>query len=212
METTRLTIVRHGETEWNVSMRLQGKQDSPLTKLGRKQAEHAAKALRDRKFDILISSDQGRAIETAKIINNYHQLKLNLSENLRERNFGIMEGLTRDEVAIKYPEVHEGYMKRRSNYLVPDGESLVQLYTRVTAELNRIAIQWPGKSILIISHGGVLDCTMRMVFGISLDVRRNFSIYNASINTFLFNDGHWDLEEWGNTEHFRGTGTMDELG
>jgi 2,3-bisphosphoglycerate-dependent phosphoglycerate mutase len=211
MEITRLTIVRHGETEWNIAMRLQGKQDSALTKLGRKQAEYTARALRDRKFDVLISSDQGRAVETANIINAYHQLKLNLSQNLRERNFGIMEGLTREEVAQKYPEVHEGYMNRKSNYQVPNGESLVQLYARVTTELKRIADEWKGKNILIISHGGVLDCTMRMVFAISLDVRRNFSIYNASINTFLYNNGRWDLEEWGNIEHFRGTGSMDEL-
>lgn len=211
METTRITIVRHGETEWNVAMRLQGKKDSPLTKLGRKQAEHAAKALRYRKFDAIFSSDQGRAVETAKIINAFHNLELNLSENLRERNFGIMEGLTREEVAVRYPEVHEGYMKRKSHFQVPEGESLVQLYSRVSAELERIAGQWTGKNILIISHGGVLDCTMRMAFGISLDARRNFSIYNASINTFLYVDGQLELEEWGNIEHFRGTGSMDEL-
>jgi 2,3-bisphosphoglycerate-dependent phosphoglycerate mutase len=211
MGTTRLTIVRHGETEWNVAMRLQGKQDSKLTKLGLSQAKHAAQALKHRKFDMLISSDQGRAIDTANQINVYHGLQLQLSSNLRERNFGIMEGLTRDEVKVKYPEVHEGYMKRKSNYQIPDGESLVQFYSRVTEELIRIVNQLTGHHILIVTHGGVLDCTMRMVFGISLDVRRNFSIYNASINTFTFMDGHWDLDEWGNTEHFRGTGVMDEL-
>lgn len=211
MGITRLTIVRHGETEWNVAMRLQGKKDSNLTPLGRLQAQHASDALRHRKFDVLISSDQGRAVETAKIINVYHQLEFNLSEKLRERNFGIMEGLTREEVGEKYPEVHEGYMKRKSNYQVPEGESLVQFYSRVSNELNRIADLWKEKNILIISHGGVLDCTMRMVFGISLDVRRNFSIYNASINTFTFINGQWDLDEWGNIEHFRGTGVMDEL-
>jgi 2,3-bisphosphoglycerate-dependent phosphoglycerate mutase len=211
MSITRLTIVRHGETEWNVVMRLQGKRDSKLTPLGRMQAEHASKALRYRKFDVLISSDQGRAIETAKIINVYHQLELILSDKLRERNFGIMEGLTREEVAEKYPMVHDGYMKRKSNYQIPEGESLAQFYSRVSDELKRISGQWSEQNILIISHGGVLDCTMRMVFGISLDVRRNFSIYNASINTFTYSDGHWDLDEWGNTEHFRGTGAMDEL-
>jgi broad specificity phosphatase PhoE len=211
MNTTRLTIVRHGETEWNVAMRLQGKQDSPLTKLGRKQAEHAAKALRQRQFNVLFCSDQGRAVETAKIIIVYHNLELNLNVNLRERNFGIMEGLTRDEVAIKYPEVHEGYMKRKSHFQVPEGESLVQLYSRVTSELQSIAEKWEGKNILVISHGGVLDCAMRMVFGISLDTRRNFSIFNASLNTFLYKNNQWDLEEWGNIEHFRGTDSMDEL-
>jgi len=195
METTKLTIVRHGETEWNVAMRLQGKLNSSLTTVGRKQIEYAAKALRNRKFEMLITSDLGRAMETAMIINSYHKLEVNLSENLRERNFGVMEGLTREEVAEKYPEVHEGYMTRKSNYQVPDGESLVQFYARVSAELKRIVELWPGKNILAISHGGVLDCSMRMVFGISLDACRNFTIYNASINTFSFSNNQWDLEE-----------------
>ena len=211
MGSTKVTMIRHGETNWNVAMRLQGKKDSDLTLKGIQQAELVAKALSHRTFDIFISSDQGRAIKTAEIINKYHSLDLILNKNLRERNFGIMEGLTREEIGKKYPEVHEGYMKRKSEYQVPDGESLIQLYSRVTGELKKIVGSYNGSKILIVTHGGVLDCIMRMVFSYSLDISRNFSIYNTAINTFSVEDGIWNLDEWGNIDHLSDISSMDEL-
>jgi probable phosphoglycerate mutase len=210
MGITKVTMIRHGETEWNVAMRLQGNQDSNLTSLGIKQVELVAEALSSKPFDIHISSDQGRAVKTAEIINEHHHLKIVLNENLRERNFGIMEGLTREEIAEKYPEVHESYIKRKSEFQVPQGESLIQLYSRVTNELKRIVSLHESKKILIITHGGVLDCTMRMVFSYSLDNPRNFSIYNAAINTFSVKDGKWNLNEWGNIDHLRSINTFEE--
>ena len=211
MGISKVTMIRHGETEWNVSMRLQGKRNSNLTPLGLKQVELVAKALSKRSFDLLISSDQGRAVKTAEAINNYHNLNITLSEKLRERNFGIMEGLTREEIAIKFPEVHEGYMKRKSEFQIPEGESLVQFFSRITGELTNIVNNYEGKNILIITHGGVLDCTMRMVFSYSLDVSRNFSIFNAAINTFSIKNNKWNLEEWGNIDHFSSIDTFDEI-
>jgi probable phosphoglycerate mutase len=138
-------------------------------------------------------------------------LKIILTENLRERNFGIMEGLTREEIAKKFPEVYEGYMKRKSEYQIPEGESLIQLYSRVTNELKNIISLYKGSNILIVTHGGVLDCTMRMVFSYSLDASRNFSIYNAAINTFSVKNNKWNLEEWGNIDHFSSMDNFDEI-
>jgi probable phosphoglycerate mutase len=211
MVTTKVTMIRHGETEWNVAMRLQGNQNSELTPRGLLQVQLVANVLSKRTFDLLISSDQGRAIITAMAINKYHNLEMILSENLRERNFGIMEGLTREEIGEKYPLVYEGYMKRISEYQVPEGESLIQFYTRVSIELKNIVSLYEGSRILIITHGGVLDCTMRMVFGYSLDVSRNFSIFNAALNTFSVTNSKWKLEEWGNIDHLRSIDTFDEI-
>ena len=98
MEKTILTLVRHGETEWNVAGRLQGFQNSPLTGHGRRQVEMLSEALSHRSFDAIYSSDQGRAVETAHIINRYHSLEIHTDPSLRERNFGVMEGLTLEEI------------------------------------------------------------------------------------------------------------------
>lgn len=207
---TTITIVRHGETEWNIAMRLQGKQDSPLTENGYLQVEMVTRALRNKTFDAIISSDLGRAIDTANIINRYHNKNVIFNENLRERNFGVMEGLTREEIKERFKEVFDGYMLRKEHYEIPEGESLVAFYNRVSGEINKIAEEYSGENILIIAHGGVLDCMMRMIFNIPLSSRRAFSIYNAAINTFSYSNKKWTLEQWGNTDHFNDVESMDE--
>ncbi len=196
---TRITIIRHGETEWNVAMRLQGNGDSALTEKGIAQVERAAMTLQTQKFDVLISSDQKRAYRTAEIINRYHELSIIKDTRFRERHFGIMEGLTREEILDRYPEVHAGYMRRKEYFQVPEGESLIQFFERTTKGLRAIINTYAGKRILLITHGGVLDCVMRMTFDIPLGAKRSFSISNAAINTFSVQEDHWMLEEWGNT-------------
>lgn len=193
-------MVRHGETEWNIAMRLQGMQNSELTKKGIEQAKQAAEALRNRTFDKLISSDLKRALETAVILNQFHDLPLERNASIRERNFGIMEGLTREEIMERFPDTYQGYMQRKDTYQVPDGESLVDFYARVTKGVRQIAEDYEGKRLLIVTHGGVMDCMMRMIFDYPLSAPRRFSIYNASINEFSVNEGQWQLDTWGNIE------------
>ncbi len=212
MDKTRVTLVRHGETEWNVAMRLQGMKDSALTKNGLQQVQLVAKALSKLNFDMLISSDLGRAIRTAEIINKHHGLEIKTDPSLRERNFGIMEGLTREQIQKKYRDVFDGYMERKDTYQIPQGESLVDFYKRVTDGLNRIIKTYPEQEILIVSHGGVLDCVMRMVFNYSLSAPRCFSIYNASVNSFSVKGNEWFLEQWGNIDHQKVQSiSLDEL-
>lgn len=197
MGVTRITMVRHGETEWNVTMRLQGMKNSDLTKKGIRQARQAANALRKRDFDRLISSDQERAVKTAQQLNEYHHLEIETDPALRERNFGIMEGLTREEIMERYPETYHGYMDRKDSYRIPEGETLIDFYARVTGGINRIVQMSEGQNLLIVTHGGVLDCMMRMLFDIPLTTARNFSIYNGSINEFSYEQGKWHLDTWG---------------
>jgi probable phosphoglycerate mutase len=201
MTKTTLTVVRHGETEWNIAMRLQGMQNSNLTERGLEQARQTASALRARKFDVLISSDLERALQTAALINIYHKLPIEKSYSIRERNFGVMEGMTREEIQEKFPETFQGYMLRKDTYQIPEGESLVQFYQRITEGLEQIVTQNKGKSVLLITHGGVLDCMMRMIFDYPLSSPRRFSIYNASINVFSVRNNEWQLDTWGNIDH-----------
>ena len=90
-----VTIIRHGETDWNVAMRLQGSGDSVLTEKGIKQIELTAKALQSQKFEVMISSDQKRAYRSAKIINHYQGLTISKDPSIRERNFGVMKSIER---------------------------------------------------------------------------------------------------------------------
>ncbi|MBN1950589.1 MAG: histidine phosphatase family protein [Bacteroidales bacterium] len=204
MGKTYVTMIRHGETEWNIAMRLQGMGNSDLTEKGILQARQAAQILRHRHFDQLISSDLQRAVDTAMILNEYHQMELRTEVSLRERNFGIMEGLTREEIQLKYPDTYQGYMNRMDSYQIPEGESLIDFFARVTKGVTKISEECRGKKILIVTHGGVLDCMMRMIFDIPLTAPRKFSIYNASVNEFSYHRGEWNLSTWGNIEFQRG--------
>lgn len=209
---TRVTIVRHGETEWNVSMQLQGHRDSPLTPLGVAQVDATAKLLKERDFDVFISSDLKRAADSALILNRYHNMDIIANSAIRERSFGIMEGLTRDELKRSYPDIYEGYMQRIPDYQIPNGESLEQFYHRVIDEINNLAMAYFGKNLLIVAHGGVLDCVIRKVFDMPLDAPRRFRLYNASINTILVkSDNIWLLEEWGVVSKDSSLAPRDEL-
>ena len=201
MGKTSFTVIRHGETDWNVSRQLQGWKNSNLTENGIKQAELTAEALKHKNFDFLYTSSLRRALETTEIINKYHQLKIHIDNSLKERNFGVMEGLKQDEMLEKYPEVLTRYMQREEKYQIPEGESLVSFYNRVIDGVNAIAQSHSGKRILIVTHGGVLDCMMRRVFNYPLSAPRSFSIYNASVNRFSVTNGVWFLEEWGDISH-----------
>jgi probable phosphoglycerate mutase len=208
---TRITIVRHGETEWNKSMQLQGHTDSPLTEIGLKQAEQLAETIKNRDFNLLISSDLNRALQTAKIINRHLMLNIELNKELRERAFGIMEGLTRKEVEIKYKDTFQAYMTRKADFNIRNGESLIVFSNRVINAINEIIKKHHNKNILIVSHGGVLDCIIRYIFKIDLDAERMFTIYNTSVNTITIDNGKWFLEEWGNIEHLKKIKSLNEF-
>lgn len=211
MGKTIITIVRHGETEWNRAMQLQGQQDSALTETGIEQTRYLAEKIKFRKFDILICSDLYRAKHTASILNKHLKLKIIEDKSLRERSFGIMEGMTRDEIKHTYKEVFEAYMSRKSSYQIPEGESLIQFNNRTIEGIENIAETFRGKRILIVSHGGVLDCVMRKIFNLKLDDERHFSVYNTSVNTISFENNNWILEEWGNLEHVNQSVVLNEL-
>jgi len=203
MLKTKLTIVRHGETEWNTAMRFQGIKNSHLTRFGYRQIELLAKALKNEEFDVCLCSNLQRAIETAQIINKYHRLKIIQSPDLNERNFGILEGLTWNEFMEIHPEVYENYQTDKINYCIPNGESLVQFYHRVKNIFSQIVKDYEGKKILVVTHGGVLDSLIRMIFDYPLSSLRCFSTNNAAINSIVFAEGKWILEEWGNVSHLK---------
>lgn len=201
-KTTRLTVIRHGETEWNTQNRFQGHLDSKLTALGIKQAEAIADGLRGETFDVIYSSDLERAKHTAKTIAGNLNMKVYTEPDLREINLGVMQGLIKDDFILKYPEVITNF-HADPVYVIPNGESKQQFYDRITGVLEKIIKKHKDHSILLVAHGGVLDIMIRYTFEIPLNVKRNFSLYNASINRFTVNNGEWKLESWGETSHMR---------
>lgn len=200
---TECIVVRHGETVWNLEERLQGHQDSPLTQNGVRQAEAVAQRLCAEQFEALYSSDLPRARRTAEIIANRTGHPIRIDARLRERNFGIFEGLTKSEMAERYPEEYRQYLSGDVDRPVPDGESRRVKYVRVTACFEDLAAAHIGRRIVVVTHGGVLADLFRRSLELPLGAPLRCKFHNASVNTFFIGTAEWTLGTWGEIGHLR---------
>lgn len=152
--STRILLVRHGQSEWNASGRWQGWAESPLSDLGRRQAFEAASAVGA--VDAIVASDLERAVETALIISETIGVGPVVSEpGLRERNVGEWTGLTRDEIEERWPGDLDRW--RRGELLEPPGgERNEAILERVEGALRRVGEMFDGGEVLAVSHGGVM--------------------------------------------------------
>lgn len=212
MKTTRICLVRHGETSWNAEKRIQGNINVGLNTAGQAQAEAAAAWLAGNStMAALYSSDLLRARQTAERVGRALHLAPILRPEFRERRYGLFEGLTYDQSRTRYPDVYALFEGREPDFVIPyGGESLRQLHQRVCAGLQRIVEDHRGQSVVVVTHGGVLDIVNRVVRGTSLRAPRDFLIPNAAINWVCADGNRWRLEAWGVTDHLAMVG-LDEL-
>ena len=208
---TRVFIVRHGETRWNVEGRIQGHEDSPLTADGLRQAEALAKLIRHEGPAALYASDLGRSRETAAIIARACRLTPRFDERLRERKLGIFEGLTEAEILDRHGAEWTRFRQRNPSYVVPGGESANERTLRAFACLEEVVRRHPGEVVAVVTHGGVLDGLFRIVVGLPLDAPRRFKIVNGALNLFTHEEGTWTLETWGSEEHLSSARSLEGL-
>ena len=207
---TRICLVRHGETEWNAARRIQGQIDIGLNETGCRQAEAAGRWLKTAGIVALYSSDLKRAWITAEAIGRALGLTPTAAPEMRERRYGIFEGLTYAEAQEKFPGAYAVFEGRDADYDFENGESLRTMFARVTGKLQAIAAAHPGQRVAVVVHGGVLDIVNRFVRGNPLEMPRDFLIPNAGINWVSVADGQWRLDAWGETAHLA-PGALDEL-
>jgi probable phosphoglycerate mutase len=179
---TRVLLVRHGETIWNKEGRIQGHLDSELTARGVAQAESVAARLRGKALDAIYSSDLGRAYKTAERIADVTGCPITVERRLRERNLGIFQGLVEDEIRERFPDEWGKFLNRNPDYRIPGGESARDRVLRAESLLDEVANLYSGKTVLFVTHGGILDGVFRLVTGLPLDAPRKFKIWNAGIN------------------------------
>lgn len=208
-EVTRIVAVRHGETVWNAEMRMQGQLDTALSERGRRQAARTAVALADEGVEAIVSSDLARAFDTAAAIAGVVGLPVAADAGLRERSFGVFQGYTYAEIDARWP-AEAARWRRHDPAFAPDGgESLVDFNARAVAAVTAIAERARGRAILVVTHGGVLDCLYRAAAGLGLDAPRSWQLGNAAINRLLFTGEHFTLVGWSDTAHLEG-GTLDD--
>ena len=194
----KLYIVRHGETEWNVIKRFQGQLNTPLTEKGIKKLKETGKKLENVLFDEVYTSELGRTVASAEIILNenrgYRNKKRELKKlsELNEVYFGVWQGLTYEEVFLKYPEEANNYFYNVKNYKAEnvEAEKLEDALERFLKGINKILNIHKSGNILVVTHGTVFEMFINYVENNSIfDIDERTLMGNGDYKVFSYKDG-----------------------
>ncbi|MBN3852714.1 histidine phosphatase family protein [Paraburkholderia sp. Ac-20340] len=218
--TTQILFIRHGETDWNRIKRIQGHIDIPLATSGVDQAvllgaRFAREAQEGARLDAVWSSDLMRAQQTAQPVAQAFGLTVQLTEGLRERNYGAFQGHDSDQIAERFPDEYAHWQTRDPGFAPPEGESQRELYHRVLHALEPILAKHPEGRIACVAHGGVLDCIYRFANGIELEAPRAWPLLNTSVNVVDFERDSAGLKArvvaWGDVSHLPAKSDDDSI-
>lgn len=162
---TRFGLMRHAQTLWNREKRIQGQHDSPLTPRGSREAEQWGKRIRGLAWDRILTSDTGRARQTARRVNQSLNLPMTTDPRLREQDWGAWTGLTVGEVEALYAGPAGRATGSGWQFCPPQGESRTDMWLRGSGALLDAAGRWPGQSLLVVTHEGMIRCVLNRLLG-----------------------------------------------
>lgn len=173
--STTLLLARHGQTVWHAENRYAGVSDIALTDTGRAQAEALGRWAAAHPVDAVVTSPLSRAIATAEPACRALGLTPRREEDLRECDFGVLEGHTLAEFAAEHPEAADAYRADPVAHPFPDAEDPRAAAARGTAALRRAAAAHPGERVLVVAHNTLLRLVLCSLLGIPLgEYRRVF--------------------------------------
>jgi uncharacterized phosphatase len=185
MTNTTLGLLRHGQTDWNIDLRLQGTADIPMNQTGIAQVELAADLLAQQEWDLVISSPLGRARHTAEIVSKRLGIeKVSINDLLLERSFGIGEGLTYAEWSEKFSKLD----------VIPGAESDDEVIRRSRLLLAHVEQSFAGARVLAVSHGALIRFVLSEVTNGAVPPPGE-RLQNASLHR-LYHQASWSLEAW----------------
>ena len=161
MTATKLFLIRHGQSAGNAEGRFGGHSATPLSDLGFEQARITAEALAKENIHAIYSSDLLRAVQTAEPLSKLTGIPIVTKPEFRERNVGVLEGLTFDESKQEYPNDYYALVNRNVHHVITEGESYSNLLDRIKGELRNIIRKHRGERIAIYTHTGAL-CFMTL--------------------------------------------------
>jgi broad specificity phosphatase PhoE len=187
MSVTRLYLIRHGQSAGNAEGRFGGHGPTPLSDLGVQQAEATAKQLAKEGVNAIYSSDLHRALQTADLLSKLAGIPVRSRSAFRERNVGVLEGLTFDESRETFPQDYYALVNRNVHHVITNGESYRHLLRRSTGELWDILRNHVGERVAIYSHtGAICFLTLHLMGAIRRDTKQTPWIVtsNCGINRF----------------------------
>lgn len=207
---TTLLLCRHGESFWNQEGRAQGQSPAApgLTNLGREQAKLLAGRMRTTGVDVLVASDLQRAVETASYVGQALDLQPVEDPHWREIHLGQWQGLTREQVAERWPEIRAAVDRGEDPPRGGDGETYAQFAARTMEAIADLAQRYTGQTVCVVSHGGNVRAAL-----MSLPVEpdgadpRSIHIVNTSVTVIRVADGQARVVAWPDASHLDGLTT-----
>lgn len=190
---TKLILIRHGATAWNLQKRYCGFADLGLSQIGRQQVRKLSQGLSRAKIHKVYSSDRKRAMQTARII--FGKREIEIIPELREIHFGAFEGLTHKQILKKHNSVYQKWLKDPYRTAIPKGEALKDFKERIISALKKIIRKNPNKTIAVVCHGGTIS-----VFINSILKAKNFWQYipkSASVSVVECDNGKLSIKKYG---------------
>jgi broad specificity phosphatase PhoE len=200
---TKLYLVRHGQTAWNVGEIFRGRADIPLDETGRREAGLAGEALREGTIHAVYSSPLSRSFETAQLIAKFHNLPVEPLEAIIDISYGNWEGLSNERVRESYPELHKLWQEQPHKVCFPGGESLDEVRARTMTAVSRLMVKHQDQTIVLVAHrvpNKVICCAL-----IGLDNSHFWRIQQdtACTNLFTHKNGEWIVSFLNDTSYLK---------
>ncbi len=176
----RLLVTRHGQTDWNIARKIQGSTDIELNETGILQAKATREKLLTEKIDVIISSPLKRAKKTAELIASGRDIPIIIDSDIKERYFGKFEGKTPEE--FDFDEIWNYKLNKKYE----DAENIGDLFDRIQKFLNKIQKDYPDKTVLLVTHGGITVPIRAILEGIpdGMEVLRGLGIDNCEVKEY----------------------------
>ena len=200
--------MRHGQTEWNTKGIFRGTIDVELNENGERQARLTGEKLDQLCIDSVYSSPLSRAYNTARIIASFHDQKVRVIESLTDMNFGVWQGLNREQVKERYPEVFQTWDKSPDRVLIPEAETLSGVRKRIELGLKSILNDHGGKTVVIVSHGLIIKVLLCVVLGMDNSHFWKLRQDNSAVNIFEYSKEGTKLFLMNDTNHLQ---SVDEI-
>lgn len=208
----RLVLARHGETDWNLQGRVQGRSDIELNETGRKQAEAMARALRNAPVKAVYASPLKRARDTASAINRFHRVDVTTLDGLKEIDAGEVDGLTYDEMSSRYGDFFEKWISDCTSVRPPGGCTLSEVQDQAWGAIQDILTRHSttaGNSdgeedtVIAVAHFFPILSIVCRALGLELSECRRLKLDLASISVFDFGTSTTVLASFNDTCHWR---------
>jgi len=203
--TTRIVLIRHGQTAWNREARFRGQSDVPLEEFGLRQAEATARYVADRwPVTAVYASPLSRTMKTAEAIARAQELTVQPLRGLIDINFGQLQGLLATEADQSYPELFRAWAEAPHTVRFPGGESLDIVRSRITAALDQVVAGHPDQTVSLVSHTVANRVLLCVVLGWGNDRFWRMHQETCAVNIFdVENDGAFTIDQLNDTSHLQ---------